>query len=237
MGPVLADLVTLSALPLRAVETDFAADSMGFSTCRFIRWYDHKYGRDQDVREWKKLHAMVGVQTNVITAAEVSDWNRHDSPFFQPLLTATAKNFTVREVSADKAYLSKANVQAIEDAGGTPYIPFKTSHGDGSPIPAVRGGQAPTLPGMAPAWTRMYHLFAYQRDTFLAHYHRRSNVECTFSALKRKFGDSLRSKTDTAQANELLGKVVAYNLCCVIAAVYELGLPIPQFASSTGSAF
>lgn len=83
----------------------------------------------------------------------------------------------------------------------------------------------------ASAWVRMYHYFTYQRDTFLSHYHRRSNVETTFSMLKRKFGGSLRSKSYTAQVNEILAKVICHNLCVIISAVHELGLPMPEFAA------
>jgi hypothetical protein len=63
MTPVLKGLVELSALPLKGVETDFAADSTGFSTCRFARWYDEKWGHEKTKREWIKLHAMTGVRT------------------------------------------------------------------------------------------------------------------------------------------------------------------------------
>ncbi|MGC9963199.1 MAG: transposase, partial [Acidimicrobiales bacterium] len=75
----------------------------------------------------------------------------------------------------------------------------------------------------------MGHMFAYQRDTFLARYHQRSNVECTFSMIKRKFGDSLRSKSDTGMMNEVLCKVIAHNLCVLIACIHEMGLEVPQF--------
>ncbi len=54
MTPVLKSLVSLSALPLKGVETDFAADSTGFTTCRFVRWYDHKWGKQQTKRGWNK---------------------------------------------------------------------------------------------------------------------------------------------------------------------------------------
>lgn len=144
MTPVLADLVTLSALPLRASESDFAADATGFTTTRFRRWYDHKYGKEQDRREWVKLHAMVGVKTNAIVAAEVTDWRKRDSPYFQPLLTATAKHFDVREVSAYKAYPSRADVRAAEDLGGTPTsrsrpgIPGTARRHSGRIVPAPR---------------------------------------------------------------------------------------------------
>jgi hypothetical protein len=40
--------------------------------------------------------------------------------------------------------------------------------------------------------------------------------------IKRKFGDSLRAKTNIAMRNEALAKVLAHNLCCVISAWYEL---------------
>lgn len=35
-------------------------------------------------------------------------------------------------------------------------------------------------------------------------YHLRSNVESTFSSMKRLFGSSLRSRTETAMRNEVL---------------------------------
>lgn len=229
MTVALESLVTLSALPLRAVESDFAVDSTGFSTCRYVRWYDHKWGKEQVKREWVKLHAMVGVQTNIVTAVEMSDWKGADSPHFQPLVAATGEHFAMREVSADKAYSGKKNLQAVMDAGATPFVPFKASRkGDG--IPAVYdGGTAPPLPANASAWVKMYHYFAYQRDTFLTHYHKRSNVETTFSMIKRKFGDSLRSKSDTGQFNEVLCKVVCHNLCVLIACIHEIGLDVPAF--------
>jgi len=42
--------------------------------------------------------------------------------------------------------------------------------------------------------------------------------------IKTKFRDNLRSKTQTAQINELLCKILAHNICVVIQEVNELGL-------------
>jgi transposase len=70
------------------------------------------------------------------------------------------------------------------------------------------------------------------RDNFLQHYHQRSNVESTFSAIKRKFGDSVRSKGDVAMANEVLCKILAHNLCCCIADWCALGIE-PVFDGKT----
>jgi hypothetical protein len=41
--------------------------------------------------------------------------------------------------------------------------------------------------------------------------------------LKTKFENSLRSKTKTAQINELLCKILAHNICVVIQEMMELG--------------
>jgi hypothetical protein len=50
-GP-LRELVARSVLPLRAVETDFAVDSTGFTTSRCVRWFDHKYGVTRQEHDW-----------------------------------------------------------------------------------------------------------------------------------------------------------------------------------------
>jgi hypothetical protein len=46
--------------------------------------------------------------------------------------------------------------------------------------------------------------------------------------IKAKFGDSLRSKTETAQINEALCKVLAHNICCLIQSMFELKIK-PEF--------
>ncbi len=206
--PILHALIERSSLPLRSVDVDFAADASGFSTCRYTRWYDQKYGRVRLKCDWVKVHLMVGVKTNVVTAAIIGDKDANECPMLPPLVNAAAKNFTVNECSADKGFCSRGNAEAVAAVGGTPFIPFKSNVG-------------PDGGGM---WERMYHFFHYHREEFMAHYHKRSNVESTFSAIKRKLGDSVRSKTDVAMKNEVLGKLVAYNICCVIQEMHELGI-------------
>jgi hypothetical protein len=78
----------------------------------------------------------------------------------------------------------------------------------------------------------MFHFFNLNREEFLAHYHKRSNVESVFSSSKRKFGDSVRSRTDTSMRNESLAKIVCHNLCCVIQEWYELGIDPTNFGLS-----
>jgi transposase len=68
----------------------------------------------------------------------------------------------------------------------------------------------------------------YNRLAFMEHYHMRSNVESAFSMVKGKFGDSVRSKSDTGQVNEALCKVLAHNICVLIQAMHRLGIE-PNF--------
>lgn len=214
LTPILRDLITQSSLPLKSVESDFAVDSSGFTTCRFVRWFDHKYGQVRQQHEWVKVHLMCGVRTNIVTAVEIGGKHASDTRFMTPLVEATARNFAISEVSADKAYCSSHNLKVITLAGGTPYIPFRKND-------TVKPG------GL---WEKLYYYFNFHRDEFLQHYHRRSNAESTFSMMKRKFGDGLRSKTDTAMVNESLCKILCHNLVVLIHEMHELGIE-PAFRS------
>jgi transposase len=208
LTPILRTLITQSSLPLQAVETNFAADSSGFTTSRFTRWYDHKYGVTREQHDWVKCHLMCGVKTNIVTAVEILGRNTNDSIVLPALAKSTAQNFQVAEISADKGYASKNNAEAIAALGAVPFISFAAHH---------RGNGGGT-------WEKMYHYFQFKRTEFLQHYHKRSNVESTFSMMKRKFGDGLRSKTDVAMTNETLCKVLCHNLVVLIHEMYELGI-------------
>ena len=224
--PALTDtlkyLVALSSLPLKAVESDFAVDSSGFSTSRFVRWYSKKHGRVQDNREWVKVHLMCGVNTKVVTSVEVSGWMAHDTNYFVPLVERTAGNFQLNDVLADKAYLSRKNFKAVEELGGTPFVPFK------------KNTLEPTTEE-EPIWAKMYYYFMYNRLTFMEHYHMRSNIESAFSMIKGKFGDAVRSKSDTGQVNEALCKVLCHNICVLIHAIHALDIE-PNFGAESSPA-
>jgi len=208
LTPYLKQLITLSSLPLKSIEKDFAVDASGFSTATYSRWFSAKYGKEMDQHDWIKVHLMCGVKTNIVTSVEISGAHVHDTNMFAPLVNSTAKHFDVEEVSADKAYSNKANLTVVENKGAKPYIDFKKN----------------TKPsGKVDIWHRMFHYYQMNQAEFYQQYHKRSNVESTFSMVKAKFGGFLRSKTFTAQANEALCKILCHNLCCLIQSAYELG--------------
>jgi hypothetical protein len=58
----------------------------GFSTSRFIRWFDHKYNRQSQQHEWVKVHLMCGIKTNIVTAVLIDEPNAADPRLLSPLL-------------------------------------------------------------------------------------------------------------------------------------------------------
>jgi transposase len=211
---LLRDMIKASSLPLLEVETDFAFDSTGFGTPNFKRWYDMKYGNTEDWHDWYKLHACVGVKTGIVTSFEISERHAHDSKFFKPLFNSTKENgFVIERVFADKAYPTKANLRLVVNNDAKPYIPFK-SNAKFSPKDTV--------------WNNLLHYYTAFRDEFYKYYHLRSNVESVFSAQKRKFGSRLTSRQPTSQINEMMAKLLAYNICVVSKSIYDLDIE-PNF--------
>jgi len=210
LTPILQAMITESSLPLKEVENDFAMDSSGFTAASYARWREHKYG-ERKQKTWVKLHLMCGVKTNVVTAVEIKGQHANDSPQAPALLMKTAENFTMHEVSADAGYLSNRNFNMISSYGAAPFIAFK-----GNSTQGRRRG----------TWRVMFHYFVLNREEFMHHYNKRSNVEATFSMIKAKFGGHVRSKTDVAMMNECLCKVICHNICCLIQASHELGIDV-----------
>ncbi len=217
LAPHLKMMIEESSLPLAALEKSFAVDASGLSTSQGFTWLHAKFTEPRliEKRDWLKIHICVGTQTNIITAVEVTERYDNDTNYFKPLVETTAQNFEMNEISADKAYLSKVNLQTAVDNNAFPYIAWKSN----SQIRQKDGYEL---------WNRLYHYYSLNREKFLEHYHKRSNVETTFSMIKKKFGGALRSKNRTAQINEALCKVLAHNICVLIQSMNELDIK-PDF--------
>src|SRR5206468_1625073 len=97
----------------------------------------------------------------------------------------------------------------VNALGGTTFIPFKCNSIAGEP---------------GSLWEKMYGYYQFKRDEFLRHYHARSNAESTFSMVKAKFRDYVRSKSDVAMKNEVLCKFLCHNICVLIQSQCELGI-------------
>ena len=217
LTPYLQMMIEESSLPLSALESTFSIDASGLSTTGGFTWLHAKHTEPRliEKKDWLKIHCCVGNLTNVVTAVEVTEKYDHDTNQFETLVEQTATNFTMDEVSADAAYLSKDNLQTALDYGAYPYIAWKSNS---------RETDKPNNE----LWNKMYHYYALNKDAFLERYHQRSNSETCFSMVKAKFSGTLRSKTRRAQINESLCKILCHNLCCLIQSMVEFGVE-PDF--------
>jgi transposase len=216
---ILQDLLRETAFPLRGLEEGqiVAPDSTGMRSTSFGAWRGYRFGEQRE-HNWLKVHAIVGTKTHIIIGAIVTNEHGADSPQFADLLRRVLDSgFKPSAVVADKGYLSKANLTLAREHGIEPFIPMKSNSRN-------RVGHNPS----PPAWRRLYHLFQANREYFDRIYHQRSNVETVFSAIKRKFGENVRSRKPIAQINEVLCKLIAYNLTVLIHEMYESGIA-PQF--------
>jgi hypothetical protein len=103
-------LIVESSPPLKAIESDFAIDSSGFTSSRYTSWYSAKYGKEMEGHDWIKVHLMCGVTTNIVTSVEISGAYAHGTNFFSPLMQTTAKRFDIGEVSAEKRLLKSSEL-------------------------------------------------------------------------------------------------------------------------------
>jgi len=211
--PTLYNLIRLSAKPLTSLENDFGIDSSGFRTTSFGSFCVEKH-KTKKQNIWLKAHISSGARTNIIADVKITDGNVNDTTQFKPLVIGTDEFFEIFEISADKAYSSKSNHEAVENVGGKAFIPFKSNV-----TGKARGSST---------WAKAFHFFQMFREEFDEHYHKRSNVESTFGAIKKKFGETLKSKNRVAQENELLCKLLAYNITVLIHEMYENGIT-PSF--------
>lgn len=207
--PLLTGLIWLSAHPLRDLENGgtVSVDSTGFCTTCRGSYCTERYAPHR-AHEWLKAHLSVGTKTHAVLSARITDENGADAPLFVPLLREVkAAGFDPAEAVGDKAYLSRDNLEGAQALGMDPYIPFKVNS-----TPRAGGCRL---------WKEKYHQFQLKRDEFEAHYHLRSNSEAAHSSMKRKLGEALLSKDPQARVNELLAKLLAYNIGVVIHEIFE----------------
>ena len=198
LTPLLLELVTLVARPLREIEHVFAIDGTGWSTRWYDRWQDVKDGPESEKQQWIKMHILSGVKTHMVARAAISPGDHHDSPYFKGLVTEAHKHFGVHWILADLGYSSGENYALGGELGHKTRIPFRSN----------------TLPpaGDGSEWSKNLWIFLNERDRFMGEYHPRSNGESTNGSAKVTHPQKVRCKSFSAQVNEALAILVAYNL-------------------------
>jgi hypothetical protein len=127
--PWLMQLIHRSAEPLQELENGgtVGTDSSGFcTTCRGAWCTEHH--DPHRTHRWVKAHLSVGTATHVVLDARITEENGADAPEFLPLLRgAQTTGARLARVVADKAYLSRENLDGAADLGLDPFIPFKSN--------------------------------------------------------------------------------------------------------------
>ncbi|MBI2107429.1 transposase [Candidatus Woesearchaeota archaeon] len=213
LKPYLEQLIKLLAEPLIPIESHMAIDSTGFSTFNRKQWIDIRFNKGFSIlrKDYKKLHIVTGVKSNIVVSAKVTDGKANDSPHFEDLVKQSAY-FDIKIISADAGYLSRKNCEIVTSIRATPFIfPKKNA--------TVRAKGSP-------AWNHMISLWKNNEKEFRMHYHKRSNVESSFAMIKRNYLPYVRAKSDSGQINEGLCKVVCHNLACLIMSLFEYGIKV-----------
>lgn len=144
-----------------------------------------------------KLHAIVDDKVPVFLSAIITKGYYGDSPRFEKLMKRIDPSIEVGDVSGDPAYLSRANVQIVEEEGGQAIIKLKSG------ITLRAKGY--------PAWPKMIKLAREKPKEYDKRYHRRSVIEGYFNGLKTRLGSRIRARRRHNQNIELLSKVITWN--------------------------
>lgn len=218
----LDDLILITAMPLAALEQTAAIDATGFTISKTETWSNYKWGvrgrtvekakASNNIRVWRKAHAVACCHTNAFISVEVTDANVHDSKMVEKAISDKIKYFELEDFVADRAYSSKKILEFLKDLNLNPIIPFKknvTGRARGSSI-----------------WKEMFRYFKDHPDEFYKRYHTRSNIETSFHMVKQKFGANLWTKTYEANVNEIKIKFLCHNICVLIQEIFENNISI-----------
>ena len=182
---------------------DMIIDSSGIRIIGRSIWYCLRINKVIAKRDCDKTHLAVSSQFMFIMNWKITPYKRNDCPFFKVLL----KPFKILGiVSADKGYLSRDNFQLVADKGGEAFIPFKKGKKKGS-TPKAKNH---------PAWKYAFHFWKTLNGIYMTIYHQRSRIECVFSALKKRYGDKLYSRSAIMRRKEMALRFIAYNLRLLI---------------------
>jgi transposase len=158
----------------------------------FDRWLSHPTDRSKD---FVKFHAAID-DRGAAHAIAITDGTTNDTIVLPYLLHDIDARLGV--VRADKGYLSKDNVQCVEDLGAMPFIKPKS--------------YSKMLSCGRPAWRHMMFRHKKDPDGFLREYNQQRRAEAFFSNMKRRFGPSVKSRIGTMRRREVWMRCLIMNI-------------------------
>ena len=180
-------------------------DSTGIRCIGRSVWYCIRINKEIEKRDCDKIHLAVDSDLMLILNFRITEWKKHDCPFFKILL----KPFKLLGiVFADKGYLSRANFQLVMDKNGCAFIPFQKRNKKKS-----KG---------SPAWKFALNLYKKCNWIYMNIYHQRSKIEAVNSAVKKRYGDSFKCKKKIMRRKEVALRFVAYNVFIMLCYNYSV---------------
>ncbi len=179
----------LIAQIIKSIESQEAAiDGTSFSLNTASSYYETISGKR---KEFMQFNSCIELRHKLITAVKIRRKRRNENIDFKPLVRKTSKQLSINLYLADKAYDSEKNHEVCEKHGARFIAPLRESK-RGWKIKGFHRRQMKQFPDEI--------------------YKKRLGIESGFSALKRKYGDIVYAKRFVSQKNELLCRVLAYNI-------------------------
>jgi len=210
-------LLGLFDLTVQAVKdvSDFAVDGTGLSTSIKDNWYSYHIGHQVRYSIFEKIVCVVEEGYGLVSAFKLLEsMHGGESPALRPLLEEVRKRHDrIGSVSGDSAFLSRENCTLVDEPGGVPrFYPKKNL------TLRSRGHRA---------YQEMLLAFIKDPQKWLEDYHKRSICESTFSSLKRRCLTPLRREVRTRRKQEVLARIIIYNLIRLSYARWIKGLQTP----------
>jgi hypothetical protein len=162
-----------------------AVDSTGFETESMSYYYRTIHNAVKLRRHYAKLSIAIDAKKQFVLAEKIRRGPRNDNIDFKSVLKSLSAKFVV----ADKGYDSKENRYfVLRSMKAYPHIPYRK-------------------------WSGVnYERTGVKLEFDESIYHQRSKVESVFSAIKRKYGSIIRSRSFNQQKKEIICRLIAYNI-------------------------
>ncbi len=209
---LLGILLVFLLQPIASLESIFASDATGFGTDRkseyfrvILKLQDKKNPKQKKLRQktkkkdFVKLHITIGTISQMVVCAVSTIGKKREPTQFKRMVEMVSSIFKIKEWLGDAGYLSREACNLVAKQHGVPFFWPKSNSTAKS-----RGSYA---------WSDMITMFNEKLEFFKKHYHQRSKVENVFFVIKNYFGSRVFSRRIEGQLNEMLFKVLAYNIC------------------------
>ena len=223
---LLGILLVFLLQPIAALETIFASDATGFGTDRKSEYFrvvlksqdkkknskNKKLRQKTKKKDFVKLHITIGTISQMVVCAVSTIGKKREPTQFKTMVEMVSSIFKIKEWLGDAGYLSREACNLVSKQHGIPFFWPKSNSTARS-----KGSYA---------WADMITMFKKNLEYFKKHYHQRSKVESVFFVIKNYFGSRVFSRRIEGQLNEMLFKVLAYNLCRLGEVAYYMKIDV-----------